>query len=88
MTILFDCLKHLVNMKIVQKILLSVLSEALKAIWYLAEISESQEDFDKVIDILEILSKAAIDYTLKSSDYDYMNKIINRYLIFKKIHLI
>ena len=58
MTILFDCLKHLVNMKIVQKILLSVLSEALKAIWYLAEISESQEDFDKVIDILEILSKA------------------------------
>jgi hypothetical protein len=77
MNLLFDCLKQLLENNIVKEKLLTV-SDYLRAFWYLLKLAKDEDDYNKVIKILEILSKTDLnDYELKTADYEFMDNITN-----------
>jgi|688.fasta_scaffold1262412_2 hypothetical protein len=77
MNLLFDCLKQLLENNIVKEKLLTV-SDYLRAVWYLLKLAKDEDDYNKVIKILEVLSQIELnDYELKTDDYEFMDNITN-----------
>ncbi len=54
-------------------------SRLFKTFWYLLKISKSVEIFDRILEILDLMSNiTTIDYKLKLVDFEYIDNIMTK----------
>jgi hypothetical protein len=54
-------------------------SRLFNTVWYLLKISKSVEIFDRILEILDLMSNiTTIDYKLKLVDFEYIDNIITK----------
>jgi hypothetical protein len=71
-------LKKLLTIEVAQYQMLND-SRLFKTFWYLLKISKSVEIFDRILEILDLMSNiTTIDYKLKLVDFEYIDNIMTK----------